>query len=122
MKVLIIEDSTEFIELAAMKVTELGHEAINPGPTKSVARALKFIRLHNPDMILLDMNYDGFHSDDRADGCKVAQELTPEQCEKIICMSGTPECYVRYLQPLGVRHFGGKSNYEACLAKTCKCL
>ena len=123
MKVLIIEDSEDFLRNVKRPITRvLKHELIETEPTTSVEQAISFIRTHaDADVILLDMNYNGYHSDDKADGCKVVNQLTEEECKKIICMSGTPECYEKYLRPLGVKHFGGKNGFDACLTDTCKC-
>ena len=123
MKVLIIEDSEDFLKSAKRLITRvLKYELIETGTTKTVEQAIDLIRTHaDADIILLDMNYNGYHNDDKADGCKVASQLTEEECERIICMSGTPKCYEKYLRPLGVRHFGGKTGFDACLAGTCKC-
>lgn len=123
MKVLIIEDCEDFLKSVKRLITVvLKHELIETEPTKSVEQAIELIRTHaDADIILLDMNYDGYYSDDKADGCEVAFQLTSEECAKIICMSGTPKCYEKYLRPLGVKHFGGKTGFDACLTNTCKC-
>lgn len=122
MKVLIIEDSEEFLKAAVRRIKRLGHELVNPEQVTSVEQAVALIREHNPEIVLLDMNYGSkFYPDGKADGCKVTAQLTSEECARIICMSGTPKCYEKYLRPLGVKHFGGKTGFEACLTNTCKC-
>ncbi len=122
MKVLIIDDNDDYIKKAANVIKKLGYEAINPEATKSIEQAIEFIRAYDAEAILLDMNYgEEYYSDYRADGCRVAAQLTAEECQKIICASGTPDVYEKYLRPLGVKHFGGKQNFAKCLTNNCKC-
>lgn len=122
MKVLIIEDSKAWISLITAQVKKAGHEPINPGQTRSVDQALEFFHKYNPDVILLDMNYgERPNWNEDADGCLVAKMLGKKGRQKVICTSATPKDYIKILRPLGVRHFGGKMNFIACLNNACAC-
>lgn len=129
-QVLIIEDDKIWIACINNMVGSLGMEPINLEPVKSAKEALSLIEQYHQesDFILLDMNLGhGTFNDSRADGYKIAAHLHirhPKGSEilaKTICNSGLADNYVELLRPLGIRHFGGKSNFSACLMGRCNC-
>lgn len=128
-RVLIIEDSRSCLESMTRKIDSLNknssdifYEVIDAGLTEMVGGALKRIRDHRPDIILLDMNYGGkTNPTSSADGCLVARHLNENDRKKIICTSGEPEIYIKFLISLGVDHFGGKYNFIDCITNKCGC-
>lgn len=122
MRVLIIEDDLSCIQLMESLIELAGHEPVNPGQTLSTEQALGFIRAHNPDWILLDMNYGRVRFGTDADGYGVVEGLTEDERCRVICASGTPEEYIGLLRPLGIQHFGGKRGFVACLKGSCRCM
>lgn len=126
-KILILEDDYSCLHNmeTALKVFTKNHdnyEIINPGPVEMIGQALRLIRDHSPDIILLDMNFGrSIKRGVDSDGYRVAERLQESERAKIICTSGEPENYREVLKPLGIRHFGGKFNFTPCISGECDC-
>lgn len=128
-RILIIEDSKDHYVSMIDKInrylknnTRHTFEVIDAGLTDMSGGALRRIKDNNPDIILLDMNYgDKADYTEGADGCQVVKRLSADERKKVICTSSEPEAYEKFLRPLGVTHFGGKSGFWFCIIGKCKC-
>ena len=121
-RVLIIEDEKSYAEIEAMLIEEIGFEPIFPAEVSSHGQALEWIKIYNPDVILLDMNYSAWpRLDKTADGFRVIESLTEDERKKVVCVSGNIAAYIKILQSVRIRHFSDKVEFISCLEGVCQC-